>query len=129
MAPQSSSHAYRLPFSPYAGLESRASTLHNKVGPTYRGRCVMHSAALAPRALIDPEVRPAMFRIRSFAAPALVAGATALLGCNVQKFAANQTVKVAEAGALGFNGFWDYEIFGQAVPAAILQSEALVQIN
>jgi tetratricopeptide (TPR) repeat protein len=70
-----------------------------------------------------------MFRIRPFAALALFAGAPALLGCNVQKFAANQTVKVAEAGSLGFNGFWDYEIFGQAVPAAILQSEALVQIN
>lgn len=69
-----------------------------------------------------------MFRNRSLAACAL-ASAFALLGCNVERFAANQTVKVAEAGALGFNGFWDYEIFGQAVPAAILQSEALVQIN
>ncbi|MET0284215.1 MAG: TRAP transporter TatT component family protein [Polyangiales bacterium] len=38
-------------------------------------------------------------------------------------------MKVAEAGAMGFNGFWDYEIFGQAVPGAILQSEALVRIS
>jgi tetratricopeptide (TPR) repeat protein len=70
-----------------------------------------------------------MFRIRSLAAPVALAGTFALCGCSVEKFAANQTVKVAEAGSLGFNGFWDYEIFGQAVPSAILQSEALVQIN
>ncbi len=49
--------------------------------------------------------------------------------CKLEKFAADSTVKVAEAGALGFNAFWDYEIFGQAVPGAILQSEALVQIS
>jgi tetratricopeptide (TPR) repeat protein len=30
---------------------------------------------------------------------------------------------------MGFNGFWDYEVFGQAVPSALLQSEALVQIS
>jgi tetratricopeptide (TPR) repeat protein len=89
----------------------------------------MHPVVRALNAHIDSEVRPAMLRIRSFAALALVASASALSGCNVEKFAANQTVKVAEAGALGFNGFWDYEIFGQAIPAAILQSEALVQIN
>ncbi|HEX5657888.1 MAG TPA: TRAP transporter TatT component family protein [Polyangiales bacterium] len=50
-------------------------------------------------------------------------------GCKLEKIAADSTVKVAEAGALGFNGFWDYEIFGQAVPGAILQSEALVRIS
>jgi tetratricopeptide (TPR) repeat protein len=50
-------------------------------------------------------------------------------GCNLQKFAADSTVKVVEAGSMGFNGFWDYEIFGQAVPGALLQSEALVQIS
>jgi hypothetical protein len=55
--------------------------------------------------------------------------AVALGGCNLQKFAADSTVKVAAAGAPGFNGFWDYEIFGAAVPSALLQSEALVQIS
>src|SRR5262245_61806206 len=50
-------------------------------------------------------------------------------GCNLGKFAAASTVKVAAAGAEGFNGFWDYEIFGAAVPSAILQSEALVHIS
>jgi len=52
-----------------------------------------------------------------------------LAGCSLEKFAADQTVEVANAGSMGFNGFWDYEIFGQAVPSAILQSEALVQIS
>jgi tetratricopeptide (TPR) repeat protein len=55
--------------------------------------------------------------------------AFATSGCKLEKIAADSTVKVAEAGALGFNGFWDYEIFGQAVPSAILQSEALVRIS
>ena len=55
--------------------------------------------------------------------------ALALVGCNVQKFAADSTVKIAASGAEGFNGFWDYEIFGAAVPSAILQSEALVRIS
>ena len=55
--------------------------------------------------------------------------AFALSGCNLEKIAADSTVKVAAAGADGFNGFWDYEIFGAAVPSAILQSEALVHIS
>ncbi|MFT3925077.1 MAG: TRAP transporter TatT component family protein [Myxococcales bacterium] len=50
-----------------------------------------------------------------------------LPGCNVGRIAANSSTKVAEAGSEGINGFWDYEIFGQAVPGAILQSEALVR--
>lgn len=67
-----------------------------------------------------------------FRAHSLVTGlclTAALAGCNLQKFAADSTVKVAAAGAPGFNGFWDYEIFGAAVPSALLQSEALVQIS
>ncbi len=67
-------------------------------------------------------------RSRAFALPLLFAIA-ALGGCNVQRLAADQTAKVAEAGSLGFNGFWDYEIFGAAVPGAIVQSEALVRIS
>lgn len=55
--------------------------------------------------------------------------ATLQSGCNLQKVAADATVKVVEAGSIGFNGFWDYEIFGAAVPGAILQSEALVQVS
>lgn len=50
-------------------------------------------------------------------------------GCDLQRIAADQTAEVAEAGSLGFNGFWDYEIFGQAVPSAILQTEALVRVS
>ena len=61
---------------------------------------------------------------------ALVLGAcVGTSGCDLQRIAADQTVKIAEHGALGFNGFWDYEIFGQAVPSAILQSEALVRVT
>jgi tetratricopeptide (TPR) repeat protein len=63
-------------------------------------------------------------------ATALILGlGTVLTGCKLEKIAADSTVKIAEAGSLGFNGFWDYEIFGQAVPGAILQSEALVRIS
>jgi tetratricopeptide (TPR) repeat protein len=60
---------------------------------------------------------------------ALGTACTVMGGCKLERIAADSTVKVAEAGALGFNGFWDYEIFGQAVPGAILQSEALVRIS
>lgn len=71
-----------------------------------------------------------MIHARSLAATLWMAGAVlALAGCSLQKFAADKTVEVVEAGAMGFNGFWDYEIFGQAVPSAILQSEALVQVS
>jgi tetratricopeptide (TPR) repeat protein len=48
-----------------------------------------------------------------------------LPGCN--RIAANATTRVVDAGAQGINGFWDYEIFGAAVPGALLQSEALVR--
>lgn len=48
-----------------------------------------------------------------------------LPGCN--RIAANATTRVVEAGSEGINGFWDYEIFGEAVPGALLQSEALVR--
>jgi hypothetical protein len=48
-------------------------------------------------------------------------------GCNLNRMAADATTRVVEAGAEGVNGFWDYEIFGQAVPGALLQSEALVR--
>jgi tetratricopeptide (TPR) repeat protein len=54
---------------------------------------------------------------------------TALGGCNLQRIAADQTAEIAEAGALGFNGFWDYDIFGKAVPSAILQTEALIRVS
>jgi hypothetical protein len=54
-----------------------------------------------------------------------ICSAAALPGCN--RIAANATARVAEAGAEGINGFWDYEIFGDAVPGALLQSEALVR--
>jgi TRAP transporter T-component len=58
-----------------------------------------------------------------------VCTALSVTGCKLERIAADQTVKIAEAGALGFNGFWDYDIFGRAVPSAILQSEALVRIS
>jgi tetratricopeptide (TPR) repeat protein len=61
----------------------------------------------------------------ALAFPMLVAAS----GCSLHKVAADQTVEIAEAGALGFNGFWDYEIFGKAIPSAILQSEALIRVS
>jgi len=68
-----------------------------------------------------------MFRARHLSLCLLAAAP--LWGCNFSKLAADSTVKVAASGAEGFNGFWDYEIFGAAVPSAILQSEALVKIS
>src|SRR5262245_48094706 len=60
----------------------------------------------------------------------IVAGASfCTTGCDLQRIDADQTAKIAESGSLGFNGFWDYEIFGRAVPGALLQSEALVRIT
>lgn len=68
------------------------------------------------------------FRFRAYAL-LLFASAACLSGCNLQRIAADQTAEIAEAGALGFNGFWDYEIFGKAVPSAILQTEALIRVS
>jgi hypothetical protein len=80
--------------------------------------------------LVNNRVSSGLARPRArFDAVCLVAVAALQTGCNLQKFAADSTVKVVEAGSMGFNGFWDYEIFGQAVPGALLQSEALVQIS
>jgi len=63
---------------------------------------------------------------------ALVLGlsASSITGCtSLQRIAADQAAELAEAGSLGFNGFWDYEIFGRAVPSAILQEEALIRVS
>jgi tetratricopeptide (TPR) repeat protein len=54
---------------------------------------------------------------------------SSLSGCNLQRIAADQTAEIADKGALGFNGFWDYDIFGKAVPGAILQTEALIRVS
>jgi len=64
-------------------------------------------------------IRPALLTLSVLASSA----------CNVEKFAADQMAEVAEAGAKGFNGFWDYEIFGAAVPSAIVQSEGMIAIS
>jgi tetratricopeptide (TPR) repeat protein len=61
------------------------------------------------------------------AAALALSAACALPGCNLNKIAADTTTRVVEAGADGVNGFWDYEIFGAAVPGALLQSEALLR--
>jgi tetratricopeptide (TPR) repeat protein len=68
-----------------------------------------------------------VFRLRSAFLIAL--GALGTGACNVEKFAADQMAEVAEAGAKGFNGFWDFEIFGAAVPSAIVQSEGMIAIS
>jgi tetratricopeptide (TPR) repeat protein len=66
-------------------------------------------------------------RLRPMFLAALAAASSS--ACNVEKFAADQMAEVAEAGAKGFNGFWDYEIFGAAVPSAIVQSEGMIAIS
>lgn len=57
----------------------------------------------------------------------ILLGAATIPGCDFNKIAADTTARVGAAGAEGVNGFWDYEIFGAAVPGAILQGEALVR--
>ncbi len=54
-------------------------------------------------------------------------GAATAPGCDFNRLAVDTTTRVVEAGSEGVNGFWDYEIFGAAVPGALLQSEALVR--
>ncbi len=49
--------------------------------------------------------------------------------CDLNRIAADQTAEIAEAGARGINGFWDYELAGEAMPSAILQAEALVAVS
>jgi tetratricopeptide (TPR) repeat protein len=70
-----------------------------------------------------------MLRFCSRAAVVTLLSASMLPGCDFNRMAADATARVAEAGAEGINGFWDYEIFGEAVPAALLQSEALVRVS
>lgn len=60
---------------------------------------------------------------------ALAPATLGLGGCNLQRLAADQTAEIAEAGSSGFNGFWDYDIFGKAIPSAIVQSEALIRVS
>jgi tetratricopeptide (TPR) repeat protein len=68
-------------------------------------------------------------RSRALALALYLPLALSLSGCNLHRIAADQTAEIAEAGSLGFNGFWDYEIFGHAVPSAILQAEALIRVS
>lgn len=60
---------------------------------------------------------------------ALLAPILLTSACNFQRIAANQTAEIAEAGSAGVNGFWDYEIFGAAVPNALVQGEALLRVS
>ncbi len=66
---------------------------------------------------------------RVFVTCALLLGAGGVSGCNLNKFAADQTAEVAEAGSIGINGFWDYELAGLATPGAIVQAEALLAVS
>ncbi len=60
---------------------------------------------------------------------ALFVSVSGAAGCNLNKIAADQTGKIAEAGSIGINGFWDYEIAGLATPGAIVQAEALHHVS
>ncbi len=60
---------------------------------------------------------------------ALLLSMSGLAGCNLNKLAADQTAEIAEAGSLGINGFWDYEMAGLATPGAILQGEAMLSVS
>ena len=53
----------------------------------------------------------------------------ALCGCDVKKFAANQTIKVIEAGSGATAAFWDYEVAGAAMPSTIMQAENLLRVT
>lgn len=54
---------------------------------------------------------------------------TGIAGCNLNQFAADQTGEIAEAGSIGINGQWDYELAGLATPGAIVQGEALLSVS
>ena len=60
---------------------------------------------------------------------ALLLSVSGAAGCNLNKIAADQTAEIAEAGAIGINGFWDYQIAGLATPGAIVQGEALLSVS
>ncbi len=60
---------------------------------------------------------------------ALLVSMSGVAGCNLNKIAADQTGKIAEAGSIGINGFWDYEMAGLATPGAIVQGEALLSVS
>lgn len=49
-------------------------------------------------------------------------------GCDLQKFAANQTVDVFKRGGQAFNEAWDYELARAAAPAGIMQLEGLYRV-
>jgi len=58
-----------------------------------------------------------------------LASLTGIAGCNLNQFAADQTGEIAEAGSIGINGQWDYELAGLATPGAIVQGEALLSVS
>lgn len=66
---------------------------------------------------------------RVFVACALLLGVGSNAGCNLNKFAADQTGNIAQAGSDGVNGQWDYELAGIATPSAIMQGEALLSVS
>ena len=49
------------------------------------------------------------------------------LGCT--KVGVNATAKVTQKAAPAFEGFWDYEIAGEAAPGNIIQSEGMLRIS
>ncbi len=52
-----------------------------------------------------------------------------LSACNLNKIAADQTASVMNEAAPALDGFWDYDIAGKGMPAAMLQLEAMLAIS
>lgn len=55
-------------------------------------------------------------------------GSTAL-ACDVPRYAADSSARLAERSAPGFESFWDYELAGDAMPANIVQLESLLRVS
>jgi hypothetical protein len=63
--------------------------------------------------------------------PSLFVVATSFLvaACDVPRYAADSSARLAERAAPGFESFWDYELVGEAMPANIVQLESLLRVS
>jgi hypothetical protein len=66
---------------------------------------------------------------RVLVAALLSSACVSLGGCNLNKFAADQTASVIAEAAPALDAFWDYEVAGIGTPGAIMQLEAMLSVS
>ena len=59
----------------------------------------------------------------------LASTSVSMAGCNLNKFAADQTASVISEAAPALDAFWDYDIAGLGTPGAIMQLEAMLSVS